>query len=467
MFCNDYPIKWKMLIFKKFIFNFIRSIYLISQYLLSLACIALGEHLAFLLNSPILPNPKHSKESKDQQSSSSASMSTSMNKDVRVAIRRDALNAFSDGVFYASMAENYEYVMHSARHYWNISLPYLQQIQERATLYENICEILKGMQNVYKFKPVESSSLPMPPVESNDADKEVDPKAKKGGDAKAKKGGESAKVNKNKSPIKNEPTAESQPPTDAVANNNEKAFNPLEDAFDDLTLRCVFYALQFQITIDRQDYEDALDQMETALNEMPRTKHRLLIYRFKVITKSKLGLDVQMDLQKFREENEKNLAQMYRKVGLSSIKHTDTINSYQRAIEALNSEESLWLKFEYILELAQWLYSHEYELNDCIDLCEWAIDLVMFNVNKSGKTSRSVSVLSDKGNNKIKKPQKLISTLVPTLEDEKDGKIFHKKIEKNVEEEFENLTQLANKDTLFGKFFFTKRIYNIFTSALF
>ena len=43
---------------------------------------------------------------------------------------------------------------------------------------------------------------------------------------------------------------------------------------------------------------------------------------------------------------------------------------------------------------------------------------------------------------------------MPTLEDEKDVKIFHKKIEKNVDEEFESLTQLANKDTLFGKFCF-------------
>lgn len=79
--------------------------------------------------------------------------------------------------------------------------------------------------------------------------------------------------------------------------------------------------------------------MELALNDLPRTKHRLLIYRLKVITKSKLGLDVQMDLQKFREESEKNLAQMYRKVALESIKHIDTINSYQRAIEALSVVE--------------------------------------------------------------------------------------------------------------------------------
>ena len=146
-----------------------------------------------------------------------------------------------------------------------------------------------------------------------------------------------------KTPLKIDPpgtanasvTVPNQQPGEASADKKDD-FNPQEDAFDDLTLRCVFYACLFQIIIDKQDYEEALEQMEVALNELPRTKHRLLIYRFKVITKSKLGLDVQMDLQKFREESEKNLAQMYRKVGLSSINYNDTINSYQRAIEALN-----------------------------------------------------------------------------------------------------------------------------------
>ena len=78
----------------------------------------------------------------------------------------------------------------------------------------------------------------------------------------------------------------------------EKPFDPYEDRFDDLTLRCVLYACLFQIQIDRQDFDEALEQMESALNELPRTKHRLLIYRIKVITKSRLGMDVQMDLQK-------------------------------------------------------------------------------------------------------------------------------------------------------------------------
>jgi hypothetical protein len=40
------------------------------------------------------------------------------------------------------------------------------------------------------------------------------------------------------------------------------------------------------------------------------------------------------------------------------------------------SEESQWLKFEYLIELAQWLYSNEYEFRSCVDLIEWALDII-------------------------------------------------------------------------------------------
>ncbi len=55
------------------------------------------------------------------------------------------------------------------------------------------------------------------------------------------------------------------------------------------------------------------------------------------------------------------------------------------------SENSIFLKIEYILELSQWLYSHEYQLIDCIDLCEWAIDLLMFNIKQTVITARPLS----------------------------------------------------------------------------
>lgn len=137
-------------------------------------------------------------------------------------------------------------------------------------------------------------------------------------------------------PIPATATATGTQSTSGTKQSIATVFDPLEDAYDDLTLRCVLYACYFQILLDRNEHNEALSQMEKALNDLPRTKHRMLIYRLKVLTKSRMGLEVQMDLQKFRDESEKNLAQMYRKVAISSLRHSDTIGSYQRAIETLS-----------------------------------------------------------------------------------------------------------------------------------
>lgn len=309
-----------------------KKVYLKSQFLLSEACLALGEHLAFILNNPInSPIASSSKQNLDQSQNSNVSGTS---KDIRVALRRSALNAFADAALYASNAENYDLVVHAARHYWNLCLPYLAQTQERATLYENLTEILSSWSNVYKFKPKENTN--------NTETVKIEAK-KEENVAKSAKSTKSSKSSKESVKAGKE---ESKTDGDLEQTRPIEASTGIDDAYDDLTLRCVLYACLFQITLDKNQYEEALDQMEMALNDLPRTKHRLLIYRFKVITKSKLGMDVQMDLQKFREESEKNLAQMYRKVALSSIRNADTIKSYQRAIETLNVSSKKCLDLE-------------------------------------------------------------------------------------------------------------------------
>ena len=367
---------------------------------------------------------KHAQHNVDNNQNSA--ISNVSNKDIRVTLRRNALNAFADAAYYSSNAEYYEYVVHAARHYWNLCLPYLVQPQERATLYENINEILTSWTSVYKFKPTEEQIV-IPETPKS----EKEPEPEKTGKAKA-----------TKATIKKDEPVKSETQFDSDSQKIEKKDTDLDDAHDELTLRCVLYACLFQISIDKNQYEEALEQMEIALNDLPRTKHRLLIYRFKVITKSKLGLDVQMDLQKFREESEKNLAQMYRKVALSSIKHSDTINSYQRAVETLSSDENIWLKFEYILELAQFMYSNEYKLSNCIELMEWAVDLIMFKI-KVEKTSRQASAVSkpqSKGRLTTTKTQSAMS-IMPTIQDDVEIKSFHKKMDKNAEEEYDHITK--------------------------
>jgi hypothetical protein len=325
-----------------------KTVYLTSQYLLGEACIALGEHLASLINNSSAGSSSNSKNNNQRDPTTASASTIKSVTDASISLRRDSLNAFADGCSYSARAENYENSILSARHYWNVCIPYLSQAQERATLYDNLNEIIQSLQLAYKFKPTETvlkqqtSNQTEQPKQQEERKESDDNKKSKKSDPKAAASKLTSVTNDVKQTNKpNSPQKRQNEPIIADVSSisiNEPAdnFNPLEDAFDDLTLRCVFYACLFQISIDRHDYEEALEQMEEALNELPRTKHRLLIYRFKVITKSKLGLDVQMDLQKFREESEKNLAQMYRKVALSSAKHVDTINCYQRAIEALN-----------------------------------------------------------------------------------------------------------------------------------
>lgn len=74
--------------------------------MLSEACIALGEHLASLLYSPSSNIEKKEKSAMSaKQRENSEKSSSSISKDMLVALRRDALNAFADAAGYAARAE--------------------------------------------------------------------------------------------------------------------------------------------------------------------------------------------------------------------------------------------------------------------------------------------------------------------------------------------------------------------------
>ena len=56
----------------------------------------------------------------------------------------------------------------------------------------------------------------------------------------------------------------------------------------------------FQSYADRGEWEAGLRAMDKAIADMPRTNHRLLIYKHLVVIKAKLGLNVGMSIQKFK-----------------------------------------------------------------------------------------------------------------------------------------------------------------------
>jgi len=137
-------------------------IYTTSQTLLCETCIALGEHLTTLMNSPKQEKSKPEKATnsstsvskldrsqRDHSSTTTVMSFASTTRDSRVALKRDALNAFADACGYAANAESYELAMHAARHYWNLCMPYLSNSEQRSTLFENLQEILQALQVVF------------------------------------------------------------------------------------------------------------------------------------------------------------------------------------------------------------------------------------------------------------------------------------------------------------------------------
>jgi len=87
--------------------------------------------------------------------------------------------------------------------------------------------------------------------------------------------------------------------------------------------------------MDKHSWHSALDVIDNALQVLPRTQHRLLLYKYRVLIKSKLGLSISMDMQKFREQGELSLARMWRQVALMAKKREHVINAYQHAIGTL------------------------------------------------------------------------------------------------------------------------------------
>lgn len=87
--------------------------------------------------------------------------------------------------------------------------------------------------------------------------------------------------------------------------------------------------------MDRHSWHSALDVIDNALQVLPRTQHRLLLYKYRVLIKSKLGLSISTDMIKFREQGELALAKMWRQVAIMARKRDHVINAYQQAISTL------------------------------------------------------------------------------------------------------------------------------------
>ncbi|XP_047559332.1 cilia- and flagella-associated protein 46 isoform X1 [Lutra lutra] len=248
----------------------------------------------------------------------------------RKQLRLAAAKAFIESAKFGGIARSRALVMAAVRRYWNTWLPFLSSAASRRTtknvLQRIICIINKT---------------------------------------------EAEKQGKGKVLLLHQwPTADSH-----SGGMTEGHFLP--GAEDDLTLRAALYGLLFHCHADHGDWEGGLKVLDEAVQALPRTAHRLLIFKHMVIVKARLGQNFTMEIQKFKDEREDYQAHMWRRLAWNSRSVSGQLVCHHNAIRALQKPENEWQKVEYILELSEWLYYKQFPMEDVIFHLKWAVDILM------------------------------------------------------------------------------------------
>ncbi|XP_061546899.1 cilia- and flagella-associated protein 46 isoform X4 [Phycodurus eques] len=261
-----------------------------------------------------------------------------------VHIYKTAMDMLLSSVRYAQKAGHPELCFTAARHYWNNCLPLTNSPEERHQLKEPLEAILNALLHTY-------------PKHTNKQDKV-------------------------KHLQKGVPLGSSKP----EAQNEEV-----------LTLRSSLYCLLLQIYIDRTDCNGALQLLDNAVRDMPGTKHRLLLLKYRIQMKARLGESVLMDMQTLQGKEEQNCSLMWHKAALCSCNVTQQLTCYQKSVTSLMSEENQWQKVGFLLAFGAWLYCHNLSIEDAQHQVQWAIDILLHLETEQSEKSDEESQKMDTG----------------------------------------------------------------------
>ncbi|XP_036685221.1 cilia- and flagella-associated protein 46 isoform X2 [Balaenoptera musculus] len=248
----------------------------------------------------------------------------------RKQLRLTAAEAFTESARFGGLAGSSALVMLAARHFWNTWLPLLPSAVSRKKCKSATRRVINIINETEARKQEKGETLL----------------------------------------LHQWPTADFQ-----SGGTTEGCF--LSGAEDDLTLRAALYGLLFHSHADQDDWEGCLKVLDEALQVLPRTAHRLLIFKHMVIVKAKLGQNFMMEIQKFKDQSEEYLAHMWQRLALNSNSVPGELTCYHHAIQALQKPESEWQKVDYIMEFSEWLYHKQFPLEDVIFHLKWAIDILL------------------------------------------------------------------------------------------
>ncbi|XP_054133202.1 cilia- and flagella-associated protein 46 [Melozone crissalis] len=151
----------------------------------------------------------------------------------------------------------------------------------------------------------------------------------------------------------------------------------LPGAEEDLALRTSLYGLLFHIYADKADWETALKLLDEAIQVLPQTRHKLLIFKLMATVRAGSGCCFTTAIQKASQESEDYLSHMWRHLVMVSRSIVGQLSCFQNAIIALQKQKDEWQRVDYLMEFAECLYCNQFPLNDAIKPLQWAIDLLL------------------------------------------------------------------------------------------
>ncbi|XP_076982551.1 cilia- and flagella-associated protein 46 isoform X2 [Tamandua tetradactyla] len=248
----------------------------------------------------------------------------------RKQLRLAAAKAFVESARFGGVAGSSGLVMLAARHFWNACLPLFAHAASRKKMRGAVQKLI-GIINKVETKTQEKGKV---------------------------------------LPLHQWPTMDLQ-----SSGMTEGHFLP--GAEEDLAVRVALYGLLFHSHADQGDWEGGLKVLDEAVHVLPRTTHRLLLFKHMVMVKARLGQNFTMEMQKFRDESEAYLAHMWHRLAQNSKDIQGELTCYRNAIQALQKPDSAWQKADYIVELSEWLYHKQFPLEDVTFHLKWAIDILL------------------------------------------------------------------------------------------
>uniref|UniRef100_A0A1I8ITL3 TPR_REGION domain-containing protein n=1 Tax=Macrostomum lignano TaxID=282301 RepID=A0A1I8ITL3_9PLAT len=284
----------------------------------------------------------------------------------KMAVRRQAMSAFLLACRHARQARSYQLIAAAARLYWNAAASLVGQPIERQLLLEPLQTMLEAMSATVDRKRLKKLF--------------ERPEGQEGSAAAAAPEEDDSPTDPEERRLEQKIQFVQSAPEQTVLGLFPPAVSPPPSAKqleEDLTLRANMYGVLFQAYADKGDLDKGSKAMDDAIASMPRTKHRLLIFKHRILTRAKLGQSVAMDIQKFRNEPEDKQAELWRIVALSSHGMKSQLEAYKNAIECITLPEHDWLKVDLLVEFSQWLYTNGFPLELCTAQVDWAIDILL------------------------------------------------------------------------------------------